>query len=259
MSSTPGSSVSETIQADQTENRAGESSGRIFQIAEREVGRIILDIHDGPVQNIFAALSQLNIVQRHLERSADPTVEGDLERLRGSIRLLEHSLNEIRTFMGAFRPPEFERRDLISVLEGLLFLHEENTGTAVVLDVQGPLPEVALPAKIGLYRILQEALSNATRHGHADQHVVTLTSNAACIVMEVADNGTGFDISRVIHDQTGVHIGLDGMRERVSILGGSFDIQSIPGKGTCVRVTIPCVRQLDDMMAAACQPLPETR
>lgn len=225
---------------DQIDDRSRESSRRILQIAEREVGRIILDIHDGPVQNIFAALSQLYIAQRRLARRLGEESADDLDRISRSIGLLEHSLNDIRTFMGAFRPPEFERRSLISVLEGLAIQHESLTGNPVVLDVRDDLPDVSMPVKISLYRILQEALSNATRHGHADQHFVTLSSDGANIVMDVADEGAGFDVETVLSEMTGVHIGLEGMRERVGVLGGSFEICSAPGSGTRVRVVVPC-------------------
>jgi len=231
--------LAETPLANKTNDRGRETSWRILQIAEHEVGRIILDIHDGPVQNIFAALSQLSITQRQLERRFGSEAAEDIARIGSSMRLLEHALNDIRTFMGAFRPPEFERRDLLSVLEGLIMQHEESTGSTILLEVAEPLPDVSLPIKIGLYRILQEALSNASRHGHADQHIVSLASDEATITMEVADNGIGFDIDQVLSDQEGVHIGLEGMRERVGILGGKFDIQSRPGAGTQVRIVVP--------------------
>jgi signal transduction histidine kinase len=222
------------------QNESGrEPSGRFLEIAEREVGRIILDIHDGPVQNIFAALSQLYVVQRRLALSA-PERGDELERIRRSITLLEHALNDIRTFMGAFRPPEFERRDLVSILEGLVIQHEELTGNPVRLIIAGELPPVALPVKIGLYRILQEALANAVRHGHAAEHAVALSSDGARVAMEVRDAGRGFDLAAVMQRPLAGHFGLEGMRERVQILGGSFSIESAPGLGTRVRVEVPC-------------------
>ncbi|RRR74356.1 MAG: sensor histidine kinase [Candidatus Viridilinea halotolerans] len=215
-----------------------EASGRFLAIAEREVGRIILDIHDGPVQNIFAALSQLYVAQRRMAQQHDEPPE-ELERIRRSISLLENALNEIRTFMGTFRPPEFERRDLVSILEGLLIQHEEMTGNPVDLVLDGALPAVELPVKISLYRILQEALSNAVRHGEADQHTVTLSSATASLVMEVADNGRGFDVAAILRNPMAGHFGLDGMRERVGLLGGHFSIESVLGTGTRIRVEVP--------------------
>jgi signal transduction histidine kinase len=215
-----------------------ELPGRFLEVAEREIGRIILDIHDGPVQNIFAALSQLYVVQRRLERRDEPLAE-ELQRIGRSIGLLEHALNEVRTFMGAFRPPEFERRDLVSVLEGLLIQHEELTGNAVNLTLDGELPFVPLPVKIGLYRILQEALSNAVRHGGVTSHWVMLGGDTRVVRMQVGDAGRGFDVAAVLGGPPGQHFGLEGMRERVSMLGGSFTIASAPGQGTTVSVEVP--------------------
>ncbi|NTU78717.1 MAG: sensor histidine kinase [Chloroflexales bacterium] len=215
-----------------------EPTGRFLEIAEREVGRIILDIHDGPVQNIFAALSQLYVVQKRMAQQPSPPGE-ELERVRRSIGLLENALNDIRTFMGAFRPPEFERRDLVSILEGLVIQHEELTGNTVSLVLDGELPAVPLPVKISLYRILQEALSNAVRHGSANQHSILLRSEGHSIMMEVADNGRGFDVAAVMQRPLAGHFGLEGMHERVILLGGSLSIESSPGLGTRVCVEIP--------------------
>lgn len=226
------------MSSDQQTGAGSEATGRFLEIAEREVGRIILDIHDGPVQNIFAALSQLYVVQRRMaQQPAHPPEE--LERIRRSITLLEHALNEIRTFMGAFRPPEFERRGLVSILEGLVIQHEELTGNPVTLDLDGELPEVSLPVKISLYRILQEALSNAVRHGGAQHHAVALSSDGRAVIMVVADSGRGFDVAAVMQRPLAGHFGLEGMRERVTLLGGRFSIESSPGLGTRVRVEVP--------------------
>ncbi len=223
---------------DQQTETLREPAGRFLEIAEREVGRIILDIHDGPVQNIFAALSQLYVVQRRMaQQNSQPPEE--LERIRRSITLLEHALNEIRNFMGAFRPPEFERRNLVAILEGLVIQHEELTGNPVKLEIADDLPDVPLPVKISLYRILQEALSNAARHGGADQHTVALSGNCCTITMEVSDDGRGFDVAAVLDHPRAGHFGLRGMRERVSLLDGHFNIESSPGLGTHVRVDIP--------------------
>ncbi len=225
-----------TIQAMDSNNL--QNAGRFLEIAEREVGRIILDIHDGPVQNIFAALSQLDVAQRQLA-AQHPEDDLALIRIRRSIALLEHALTDIRTFMGAFRPPEFERRDLVAILEGLVIQHEDLTGNEVRLNLLGEVPPVVLPVKIGLYRILQEALANGVRHGRATRQSVTLRGCAELITMEVHDNGLGFNVDAILREALTGHFGLKGMRERVHLLGGQFSISSTPEVGTCVTVRVP--------------------
>ena len=220
------------------------ASRALLQVNERELQRIILDIHDGPVQNMFAALSQLNLLEKALTRhdgGSEQTRHALRERVKRVVALLEGSLGEIRNFISTFRPPEFEKRDLLSVVEGLIIQHEELTGNPVSLEVSGLLPPVSLPVKIALYRILQEALSNAYRHAGVNHHHVTLSCTDAEICMEVSDEGVGFDLVAMAKQTSseGQHIGIRGMEERVNLLGGEFQIKSQPGHGTRVLVRIP--------------------
>src|SRR6185312_10108166 len=124
----------------------------LLDAAERDLQQIILDIHDGPVQDIFGALSQIQMLRHRGEvQSSDALV---LDRVAAS---LERALGEIRNFIGAFRPPEFERRPVGAILEQLVVQHESLTGATVDFTMTTPLPDqVPLSLKISLYRILQE-------------------------------------------------------------------------------------------------------
>jgi len=218
------------------------AGGRILAVTEEELQRIILDIHDGPVQELFAALSQISLMQQQLAQCAcsdRKTLQMLLDRIAN---LVESSLWEIKTFLGTFRPPEFQRRSLLSALKGLIIQHEELTGNRVDLEVHGELPVVALPVKIALYRILQEALSNSYRHAGVDRHSVRLWTENNYIYLEVMDEGVGFippPLTGPEATEQAEHIGLRGMRERVALLGGSFQLHSAPGQGTRVLVEIP--------------------
>ncbi len=214
---------------------------RILAVTEEELQRIILNIHDGPVQKLFAALSQVNLLQ---VRAAHGPIAADelkttLNRLAG---LLENSLGEIKTSLGTFRPPEWARRDLVSMLEGLIIQHEELTGCKVEFEAQGELSAIGLSAKIALYRILQEALSNAYRHAGVNRVGVSLTGSAAIVRLEVEDRGRGFVPPPLVGPEATEreeHIGLRGMRERISLVGGTFAIASSPGAGTRISVEVP--------------------
>jgi signal transduction histidine kinase len=214
---------------------------RILAVTEEELQRIILDIHDGPVQKLFAALSQVSLLQSRAGHGTVPQ-EQLLPLLNRVSGLLESSLGEIKTSLGTFRPPEFARRDMLSVMEGLIIQHEEFTGCPVDFEARTAIPRVSLPVKIALYRILQEALSNAYRHAAVKRVKVSLSAHGQTVRLEVVDDGRGFVPPPLVGPEATErveHIGLRGMRERVTLVGGTFQISSAPGAGTHIVVEVP--------------------
>ena len=221
------------------EDDARAASRRLLATSERELQRIVLDMHDGPVQDIFAALSQLQVLERALAQ--DPTSQ---QRAKQAVALLERALAEIRNFIGAFRPPGFERRELGAIIEGLAVQHETLTNQTVELDAPEGLGDCALATKIAIYRILQEALANGHRHSGATRQRVDVKRHSQTITLTVSDDGRGFDPQRVLAQEADVgveggHFGLRGIQDRVAMLGGTFGIDSAPGRGTSLTVTLP--------------------
>ncbi|HVH09176.1 MAG TPA: sensor histidine kinase [Gemmatimonadales bacterium] len=221
----------------EAEERA--ASRRLLATSERELQRIVLDMHDGPVQDIFAALSQLQVLERAL--APDP---GSQERARQTIGLLERALGEIRDFIGAFRPPGFERRALGEIIEGLAVQHETLTDQGVALELPADLGDCALPTKIAIYRVLQEALANGHRHSGAGEQRVVVERAGGALRLTVSDRGRGFNPARVLASEAGVgveggHFGLRGIQDRVEMLGGTFALDSAPGQGTSLTITLP--------------------
>jgi signal transduction histidine kinase len=215
-----------------------EAGGRLLATTERDLQRIVLDMHDGPVQDLFAALSQLQVLERSV---ADA---GNQRRVRQAVGLLERALGEIRSFIGAFRAPAFERRSLGALLEGLAVQHETLTSQAVELTLPASLGDCALSAKIALYRILQEALANGHRHSGAKRQSVAITVQGGTLVLTVTDDGKGFDPEMVLAREADVgveggHFGWRGIQDRVAMLGGTFAVQSAPGRGTRLTITLP--------------------
>ncbi len=220
--------------------KQGLASHRLLSLTEEELSRIILDIHDGPVQYLFTALSLLTRIQNEIGQ--DPARADLLPDLAQVGVLLESSLYEIKFFLGTFRPPEFHRRSLLSVLQGLVIQHEERTGNTVELSAADLPDDIALPVKIALYRILQEALSNAYRHAQVDRHWVRIWFEDGCVCMEVVDRGQGFEppsLDELPDTVQETHIGLRGMRDRVALLEGEFHLFSRPGEGTRILVKVP--------------------
>ena len=219
------------------ESRA--ASRRLLATSERELQRIVLDMHDGPVQDIFAALSQLQVVERAVAGDA-----ASQQRVQQAIGLLERALGEIRNFIGAFRPPGFERRALGEIVEGLAVQHETLTDQVVELELPPDLGDCALPTKIAIYRILQEALANGHRHSGASRQRLRVARHENAIELTVTDDGRGFDPERVLarEEDVGVeggHFGLRGIQDRVEMLGGTLTIDSAPGRGAALSVVLP--------------------
>jgi signal transduction histidine kinase len=112
------------------------------------------------------------------------------------------------------------------------------------VDIQGLPIAAPLATKIALYRILSEALSNATRHGGGAGVAVMVTeADDGNLIVEVSDRGPGFDTSRKPAEG---HLGLAGMRERAELLGGRFELESRPGEGTRVRAFLPLAELAGD-------------
>ena len=214
---------------------------RILAVTEEELQRIVLDIHDGPVQYMFAALSQITLMGNRRKRGESITTdeyEQLLDRVSG---LLESTLNEIRGFLGTFHPLDFPNRDLVDILEGLLLQHEIFTECQIRFTVSERNLPVSLPVKIALYRICQEALSNAYRHSGVKEQQVHLNRQSNMIILQISDQGQGFvppPLSGPYATEKAEHIGLRGMRDRIGLIGGEFELQSTPGEGTCITVKV---------------------
>ncbi len=215
---------------------------RMLAVTEEELQRIVLDIHDGAVQRLFAALSQVNLLQQQVANGSGPDCAAHAQSLARIAALLEDSLTDIRTFLGAFRPPEFAKRNLLFVLRALILQFESTTGNRVDFAVRWPIPEVDLPIKIALYRILQEALSNSHRHAGVKEQRVSLWTENHQLCLEVSDAGAGFDPPQLLGPgatEREEHIGLRGMRDRIALVSGTFALWSRPGQGTRITVTVP--------------------
>jgi signal transduction histidine kinase len=241
---------------------------RILSVAEDELSRIVLDIHDGPVQYLFTALSLLTSLQNELADATPPATTGVtpveevdhgtgvppgddaptptdpklLARLAQVGMLLESSLYEIRFFLGAFRPPEFRRRSLASIVEGLVIQHEDWTHAIVHLETDSLPADTPLAVKMAIYRVLQEALTNGYRHGGIEEQWVHMWGEEGWIHLEVVDTGRGFtppNLEDPAEAEREDHIGLRGMHDRVRLLGGTYQLESAPGAGTRIVVAVP--------------------
>jgi signal transduction histidine kinase len=165
-----------------------------------------------------------------IDRAPDRLKE-TLEYVRS---LAQVALAEMRSVILRLRPSFLDTEGLTGAITRLAETINAGGSMNIRLDLC-PEPELSHDAKEAVYRICQEALHNATRHARTEKVTLRLVGDRGQTVLEVIDNGIGFDAALSFPG----HIGLESIRERASVFGGSLEIESAPGRGTCVRARIP--------------------
>ncbi len=208
---------------------------------ERFLRRISAELHDGPAQALGFALLRLDSVMGHssecvFDKATLPQGNADLDLIQSS---LGDALDEIRAFSSGLVLPELSELSLRETLVRVCAVHERRTDTEVelVLDLDDVLEDASLPLKITIYRFVQEALANAYRHADGRGQKVSATRNANQVHVQVSDLGPGFEWND--REQDDEHLGLEGLRQRVESIGGTFRIQSETGVGTHVLADLP--------------------
>jgi signal transduction histidine kinase len=213
-------------------DRIRHAAARTTALTELERRRIGSDLHDGPSQSLAFAMLRLDAVESHLD-AAGRAGDADLDAVRLA---LDEALTDMRAIAAGLRTPELEHASPAEIVRRAVTEHERRADHPATVDIAGIPSDAPLATKIALYRILSEALSNATRHGGGTDVVVKAAASDGFLVLEVGDAGPGFDPG----DRPGEgHLGLAGMRERTELLGGRFELETGPGIGTRVRASLP--------------------
>jgi signal transduction histidine kinase len=215
--------------------RIRRAAAKATTLNEQFLHRISADLHDGPAQSMALALLRIETLAetvRNCPAINDP-VEDDFNTVQNAI---ESSLMDLRSIAAGLRLPEVETLTLNQTIRTVVKDHERIAGRDVSLHI-GQLPEATpLPIKITIYRLIQEALSNSSKHAPGVTLSVVVGQSNGGLKIEVADSGEGFDLNTIQQDNS---LGLAGMNERVEVLGGRFEVESSPGEGTIIRAQIP--------------------
>ena len=205
--------------------------------------RIAQDLHDGPAQDVSLALLRLEAVGGGEEGDGGAaSAQADIQLMRAA---LSGAIKDIREIAAGLRLPEMDGLSLAEVVERAVQEHREKTGNRVTVSVASGLPAAGLPAKIALYRVVQEALNNSYQHAGVDEEEVDLRFSQGTLRLEVRDRGLGMERSAEPRAATKgrAPLGIRGMRERVEMLGGTLEVLSEPGSGTIVRAVVPLARE----------------
>lgn len=213
----------------------------LIRAQERERARIAAGVHDDSLQVITASMLRLQQLRHRLD---DPGALEVLSRLEESLAL---AADRLRRLIFDFRPPALERVGLPAAVRDALSRLHDDTGIEVRLDNR-LTAEPPLPARVLLYRIIQEALANVAKHAHAQRVEVMLDHRDGGYAARVSDDGVGLPAGdRRPRTPAPGHLGLVLMRERATFAGGSYRLDSAPGEGTTVSVWIPRGADLETM------------
>jgi signal transduction histidine kinase len=212
-----------------TNARLHEQSQALSIVEERN--RLALELHDAVSQKLFSLVLRAEATATLLDR--DPAAARDqVARLGG---LAQEALDELRSLVFELRPPDLERDGLDGALRKHVQLLRRLEGRPIELEAEPVAPDARRDPQV--LRIAQEAIANALRHAGADHLWVTLGHADGKLVLEVRDDGGGFQ-----PDSPGLRsrrLGLTSMEERAQRLGGRLEIRSQPGSGTTVRLEAP--------------------
>jgi signal transduction histidine kinase len=210
---------------------------QVVQAGDQERIKLAADLHDGPVQEVAMLSYTTHLVRNQLARGNLGRADEMLEELQ---RNLEAQVRELRQVMTALRPPVLDQHGLAAALQQHVEQFENEHEIVADLAIERPSSDLASEVETVLYRIAQEALSNVRKHARADHAWVTIDgTDDGQVRLRVRDNGVGFDPAHASRLVTEGHFGLAGMRERVTFVGGQFDVRSAPGQGTTVEVAMP--------------------
>jgi signal transduction histidine kinase len=222
--------------AEQNEKlEAAKVSRRLVEVQESERRALANDLHDLVGQKLTALNINLNIVKIE---SAPSMRAGSGARLNDSLKLVEETIESIRNVMAELRPAVLDDYGLSAALRWYAEQFVKRTGVATTVSEQGFARRLSPAVEESLFRIAQEALTNVAKYAHAGKVAVTLAATPDMSRLTIADDGAGFDPSAWKRPAKDHGWGLMIMRERAAAVGAELNVESAPGQGTRIIVTV---------------------
>ena len=221
------------LELDSSRGQLRELSAHLESVREEEKARIAREVHD----ELGQMLTVLKLETSMCELAYADLDPGLRERLNSMKKLIAQLFQLVRDVATALRPPILDA-GISSAIEWQAQRFEARTQIPCLVQVPEHLPPLSAAKEVGLFRILQEALTNVMRHGQARTVQLTLSIEQQSLCLTISDDGLGF----VPATGRPTSFGLVGMRERVLMLGGTLSLHSVPGEGTTLNVRVPLVQ-----------------
>jgi signal transduction histidine kinase len=214
---------------------------RIMQIEEEARSRLARDLHDGPTQSVAALAMRVNFARRLLERDAKAASQ-ELFKVED---LARRTTKEIRHMLFTLRPLILESQGLVMALKQLADKVKDTLDQNVIIEADSDVADNLEMGKQGvIFYIIEEAVSNAAKHAEARHIWVRLKEEGDLFILEVEDDGVGFDVGAVDKDYAQrSSLGMVNMRERAELVNGVFHLESETGVGTRITVFVPITEE----------------
>jgi len=207
-------------------------SNYLQNMLEEERKKISREIHD----ELGQALTSIKMDLRQINKQVKPDQEAISQRIAISLQLIDQTIATMRRISSDLRPGILDDLGLTAAVEWLVTNFQNRTGIEVTFECDPPDLEVPQELHTGLFRIIQEALTNVMRHAQATHVWIEINGSAESLKVEIRDNGQGFDPKILGQPRS---LGLIGIRERAQLIGGEAKIIGNPGHGVQVNVCVP--------------------
>lgn len=210
-------------------------SAKVLTIQDEERRRIARDLHDGVGQTITGALMAVS----QASSCPEPLPPGCKSGLRDVEDLLQQAVQEVRTVSHLLHPPLLDESGLLSAIQWYAEGFSKRSRVKLTLEVDEQSQRFAPDVETGLFRIVQEALTNVHRHSGAEAVHIKITSTSGRVTLRIKDDGKGMPSDALRITPNGSQgVGLASMRERSALLGGTFNVES-NSRGTLIVVSVP--------------------
>lgn len=206
-------------------------ASQVISAQDEERARIARELHDSTAQSLTAIVLQLSAAARD---ATDPALAGRLTEIK---TMAGSALEEVRSLSHRVHPRVLDDLGLAAALQWLARQARDSSGLFVTVDAVGELASLPPSVASALYRVAQEALTNAVRHAAPTTVAITIRAHETGATLEVVDDGRGFDPAEAEARRPGM--GLFAMRERMSLVDGRLEVMSTPGAGTRVVAWVP--------------------
>lgn len=226
--------LTELAQGNNQPEKQKDTALKILLAQDKERRRIAREIHDGPAQNLANIVLRLEIAEKLMAIDTSK-VQAEIADLKGLVR---SNLRDIRRIIFDLRPIAFDGNGLLSSLEKYLVSFQDNYKIKCELHVKGEEKQLLPVIEVSIFRSLQECLTNIAKHSLSDWAGIEIDFQENAVFLEIKDRGIGFDLNKVL-ENPGEHYGLIGVKERIEMLNGKIDIDSVLEKGTTIKFHIP--------------------